>query len=33
MLQKAQQKKYFKKNVAKVATKKIIQKKCCKKIL
>ena len=26
-----QQKKYFKKNVAKVATKKIIQKKCCKK--
>lgn len=33
MLQKVQQKKYFKKNVAKVATKKIIQKKCCKKIL
>lgn len=31
MLQKVQQKKYFKKNVAKVATKKIKSKKCCKK--
>ena len=33
MLQKVQQKKYFKKKVAKVATKKIKNKKCCKKIL
>ncbi len=33
MLQKVQQKNYFKKNVAKVATKKIKSKKCCKKIL